>query len=68
MKKPTTTKPQPFAVALKAERTRLKLTQDEAARFLGVSARAIWKWEHGDEPMGVTAEGVLARLAKEVTP
>lgn len=53
-----------FADQLKSERERLGLTQAEAATALQVSPRAIWKWEHGDEPLAVTAEGVLARLKK----
>jgi transcriptional regulator with XRE-family HTH domain len=53
-----------FADQLKEERERLGLTQAEAAALLDVSPRAIWKWEHGSEPLPVTAEGVLARLKK----
>lgn len=53
-----------FAEQLKSERERLGLTQAEAADLVGVSPRAIWKWEHGDEPLAVTAEGVLARLKR----
>jgi transcriptional regulator with XRE-family HTH domain len=53
-----------FAQQLKAERKRLGLTQADAAKLLDVSPRAIWKWEHGNEPLAVTAEGVLARLKK----
>jgi transcriptional regulator with XRE-family HTH domain len=53
-----------FSEILKSERERLGLTQAEAADLLNVSPRAIWKWEHGDEPLAVTAEGVIARLKK----
>jgi len=53
-----------FATELKSELQRLGLTQAEAAAELDVSARAIWKWLHGSEPLAVTAEGVLARLKK----
>lgn len=53
-----------FSDQLKAERERLGLTQAEAAALLDVSPRAIWKWEHGDEPLAVTAEGVIARLKR----
>jgi len=30
----------------------------------GVSRHAVWKWLHGDEPLAVTAEGVIARLKR----
>lgn len=53
-----------FAEQLKVECERLGLTQAEAATLLGVSPRAVWKWLHGDEPLAVTAEGVIARLKK----
>lgn len=53
-----------FSEKLKSELERLGLTQAEAAAELNVSARAIWKWLHGSEPLAVTAEGVLARLKK----
>ena len=53
-----------FAEQLKAELNRLNVTQAEGAEILGVSPRAVWKWLHGDEPLAVTAEGVIARLKK----
>lgn len=53
-----------FAEQLKAECERLGLTQAEAATMLEVSPRAVWKWLHGDEPLAVTAEGVIARLKR----
>lgn len=53
-----------FANKLKSELARLGLTQAEAATLLGVSPRAVWKWLHDDEPLAVTAEGVLARLKR----
>lgn len=53
-----------FSEQLKSERERLGLTQAEAATLLDVSPRAIWKWEDGEEPLAVTAEGVIARLKK----
>lgn len=40
------------------------MTQAEAATLLEVSPRVIWKWLHGEPPLAVTAEGVLARLKK----
>jgi transcriptional regulator with XRE-family HTH domain len=51
-----------FTEQLKSEIARLGLTQAEAAAILDVSPRAIWKWLHGDSPLAVTQEGVLARL------
>lgn len=53
-----------FAAELKSELGRLGLTQAEAATLLEVSPRVIWKWLHGEPPLAVTAEGVLARLKK----
>jgi transcriptional regulator with XRE-family HTH domain len=53
-----------FDQQLKAELARLSITQAQAAEILGVSPRAVWKWLHGQEPLEVTAEGVIARLKK----
>lgn len=53
-----------FSELLKSEIARLGRTQAEAADLLGVSPRAVWKWLHGNEPLPVTQEGVLARLKK----
>jgi len=53
-----------FPEQLKAECDRIGLTQAEVATLLEVSPRAVWKWLHGDEPLAVTAEGVIARLKK----
>lgn len=52
-----------FAAALRMHRERLGLTQAEAAQLLGVSPRAIWKWENEEgNCLTVTMEGVIARL------
>lgn len=58
-----------FSEQLKAELDRLNMTQAEGAEALGVSARAVWKWLHGDEPLDITAEGAISRLkrAKKAT-
>lgn len=53
-----------FAENLKSERKRLGLTQAEAAALLGVSPRAVWQWEQGEEPLQVTQEGAIARLKR----
>lgn len=53
-----------FAEQIKSEIDRLGLTQAEAATLLEVSPRAVWKWLHGDAPLAVTAEGVIARLKR----
>jgi len=53
-----------FSEQLRAEIDRLGLTQAEAATLLDVSPRAVWKWLHDDEPLAVTAEGVIARLKR----
>jgi transcriptional regulator with XRE-family HTH domain len=53
-----------FAEQIKSERGRLGLTQAEAAALLDVSPRAVWQWEQGQEPLAVTAEGVIARLKR----
>jgi len=60
-----------FAAALKMHRTRLGLTQAEAANILDVSPRALWKWENNaGDTLAVTMEGVIDRLkiAKAKTP
>lgn len=52
-----------FATALKMHRSRLSLTQAEAATLCGVSPRAWWKWEHAEGgTLPVTQEGAIARL------
>jgi transcriptional regulator with XRE-family HTH domain len=53
-----------FAENLKSERKRLGLTQAEAATLLGVSPRAVWQWEQGEQPLAVTQEGAIGRLKK----
>lgn len=62
---------------LKAQRARLGLTQEQAARLLGVSSLSIWKWESGGavprasrvpkilELLALGKREVLARLAPE---
>ena len=57
-----------FSEQLKAELDRLNLTQAEGADILGVSPRTVWKWLHGQEPLAVTAEGVIARLNRLTPP
>jgi transcriptional regulator with XRE-family HTH domain len=52
-----------FEKRLKTEFKRLQLTQHQAARLLSVSPRTIWGWLHGEEPMIITQEAVIARLA-----
>jgi transcriptional regulator with XRE-family HTH domain len=52
-----------FAAQLLAERKRLRLTQPELSKVLGVSPSTIWKWENGaEESAEITQEGALARL------
>lgn len=54
-----------FSDTIKSERTRLRLTQAEAATLLDVPARTLWEWEHGKtEPLAVAQEGVIARLKR----
>lgn len=53
-----------FANKLKYERERLGITQAECAAWLDVSPRAIWQWEQGKEPIALTQEGALNRLAR----
>ena len=54
-----------FAKRIEEQRTRLGLTQPEAAAVCGVSVR-LWRyWESGERtPLDVTQEGVLARLTR----
>lgn len=53
-----------FAEKIKSAREQLGLTQAEAAALLDVSPRAVWQWEQGQEPIVLTQEGALQRLAK----
>jgi DNA-binding XRE family transcriptional regulator len=52
------------AERLKTQRARLGLTQEQAARLLGVSSLSIWKWESGGAvPRASRVPTILARLA-----
>lgn len=53
-----------FADTIRAERQRIGLTLDQAAEVLDVSRRTVAKWEAGEEPLSLTQEGAIARLAK----
>ena len=54
-----------FAEQLKSERSRLGLTQAEAATILSISKSTLEEWENGTKtPKELTQEGALARLAK----
>lgn len=54
-----------FSDTIKSERSRLGLTQADAAALLDVPARTLWEWEHGKTtPLPVAQEGVIARLRK----
>ena len=59
-----------FRKQLLAERERLNLTQDEAAKLLGIGRRTLQKWEDSRDqaPSEITQEGALARLAARPTP
>ena len=51
-----------FAEQIHAERTRLDLTQAEAAKLLAIGKRTLEMWESGERtPLLVTQEGVLTR-------
>jgi len=52
-----------FAQKLKTHRARLALTKIQTAALLDVSPRAYAYWEIDREPLAVTQEGALARLA-----
>ena len=57
-----------FAAALEMHRSRLGLTQAEAASLLEVSPRVYWQWEKGmSNALPVTMEGALARLKFALT-
>jgi transcriptional regulator with XRE-family HTH domain len=57
------------AQKLRAERDRLQLTRLECAALLDVSPAWVDKAESGRrEPLEITFEGALARLAKIPTP
>ncbi|WP_069048981.1 helix-turn-helix domain-containing protein [Hydrogenophaga sp. RAC07] len=52
------------AERLKTQRARLGLTQEQAARLLGVSSLSIWKWESGGAvPRASRVPKILERLA-----
>jgi transcriptional regulator with XRE-family HTH domain len=57
-----------FANRLKSERTRLGLTQAEAAAALDIGLRTYAVWERDDDPKRkphvLTQEGAIARLRK----
>lgn len=57
----------PFAMRLKYERERIKITQSEAVALLGdISFEAYSKWERGlSTPAEITQEGALMRLARQ---
>ena len=53
-----------FCEQLKAERKRLKLTQQATAALLSLPARTYWEYESGaTEPVAIAREGALARMA-----
>lgn len=62
MPSPSTTAP--FAECIRSQRQRIGLTLDQAADVLDVSRRTVAKWEAGEEPLPLTQEGAIARLAK----
>lgn len=52
-----------FAETLKRLRSALGLSQDKAAKLLGVSLRTYCDWERGAvSPAIITQEGAIARL------
>ncbi len=54
-----------FAQQLRAEQSRLGMTQPDLAATLEVSERTICHWLTGTrEPLAVAVEGALARLAR----
>ena len=54
-----------FAQQLRAEQSRLGMTQPDLAAALEVSERTVFHWLTGTrEPLAVAVEGVLARLAR----
>lgn len=53
-----------FANKIKFERERIGITQTECAILLEISPRAIWQWEAGKDPIALTQEGALHRLAR----
>jgi DNA-binding transcriptional regulator YiaG len=54
-----------FAKAIKSERERLGLTQEECAAVLDVSPRKLWAWESGKSvPTKTEQHGVIPILQK----
>ena len=52
------------AERLKAQRSRLGLTQEQMGRLLGVSSLSIWKWETGSSaPRASRVPEILSTLS-----
>ena len=56
------TTPIPFGEALKAQRRRLQISQEVAARVVGVSVSCWCNWERGNDPRLFTRTGAMAVL------
>ena len=51
--------------ALRAARSRLKLTQEELAKRLGVRKNTVWRWENEQRHIPETVVKLLEFLRKE---
>jgi len=51
--------------ALRAARSRLKLTQEELAKRLGVQKNTVWRWENEQRHIPETVAKLLEFLRKE---
>ena len=51
--------------ALRAARSRLKLTQEELAKRLGVQKNTVWRWENEQRHIPETVVKLLEFLRKE---
>ena len=51
--------------ALRAARSRLKLTQEELAKRLGVQKNTVWRWENEQRHIPETVAKLLEFLGKE---
>ena len=51
--------------ALRAARSRLKLTQEELAKRLGVQKNTVWRWEKEQRHIPETVAKLLEFLRKE---
>lgn len=53
-----------FTISLKAARVNAEMTQDEAAKYMGVARATIHNWENGKKPIKEYQKKQFAELYK----